>query len=128
MANTRISVPTSSAMYAASPRSCTGGTSLELSIAPRGGMRGGGSLPIAAGVVVGLKPLGVLDHGQGVLARAPADNLDRLALEVLVDGEEVRDLPLELLRDVLQRLAVIPPRVVGRHADDLVVLPLLVAH
>jgi hypothetical protein len=74
-----------------------------------------------------LQAAAVGDHLDRLLQRAPAVHLDRLALELLVDGEEVGDLALQLLRDVVERLRRVPAGVVGGHADDLVVLALLVA-
>jgi hypothetical protein len=70
----------------------------------------------------------VRDHIEGLLARAPALDLDLLALELLVDGEEVRDLALQRLGDVVEGFGRIPARIVGGNANDLVVLALLVAH
>ena len=70
---------------------------------------GGGSLSaFAVGLL--LQALGVRDHLERLLARAPALHVHLLALELLVDREEVGDLALERLRDVLERLGVVPAR------------------
>ena len=63
-----------------------------------------------------------------VLAREPAFDLHLLPLEVLVDGEEVRDLVLQLLVDVLERFELVPVRIRARDCQHLVVDALVVLH
>ena len=51
-----------------------------------------------------------------------------LALGLLVDRVEVRDLVAQRLREVVERLHVVPVRIAQRDAADLVVDALVVAH
>src|SRR4051812_2751057 len=86
---------------------------------------------VGSGSVVLLRrpPAGRLDLLLGLAAPCPRGALDALAgLEVLVGLEEVLDLEQVELRDVLQVLDVLHPRVTGRDAEDLVVAARLVAH
>ena len=67
--------------------------------------------------------------GLGVVPADPVGALDGLAgLEVLVDLEEVLDLETVELRDVVDVAQVLQTRVLGGHAEDLVVAAGLVGH
>src|ERR1700727_231387 len=98
----------------------------EPAAAPRNVLRGGA----VRSEVLGLGPLPRrLDLGLGGGPVGPGGACDRLAgLEVLVDLEEVLDLQLVELGDVVDVAEVLPARVAGRDAEDLVVAALLVAH
>ena len=78
----------------------------------------------------GLKRLAALpdrlERGRAVI---PAEHLGvAVGVEVLVDVEEVADLGTQLDREVVDVLEEVPPRVVDRHAHDVVVGALLVGH
>src|SRR5271166_6896607 len=53
-----------------------------------------------------------------LLARAPALDRDELALEVLVNREELLDLLAQQQRQLIELLVVVPVGVMQRHADD----------
>src|SRR5438046_1366390 len=83
----------------------------------------------AWGLRSGLRPrarLGNLAHG--LLDRAPSLDAHELALEVLVDGEELLDLLAQRQWQVLEPFVRVPVGVVQGNADDLVVASLLVVH
>ena len=71
---------------------------------------------------------GIGDLTLGVRARTPPADVDLLALEVLVDREELLDLLAQQHRQVLELFVPVPVRIVQGNADDLVIDALLVAH
>src|SRR5215217_8000672 len=92
--------------------------------------RHGPALLAALGLRLALAPAlaRAVDLRQRLLAREPAVDLDHLALRLLVHAEEVRDLVAQLDRDVVEGLVAVPVRVLAGHAEDLVVLALVIAH
>src|SRR5688572_20343855 len=63
----------------------------------------------------------LIDHLERLLAGEPPVDLDVLALRLLVDREEVRDLVAQRDREVVELLDVVPVWVLERDAHDLVV-------
>src|SRR3954466_7624258 len=117
-----------SARRRAAPRSPARSAPRSPSYAPSASVRLRGirhlqPLPIAREALPRL-----MDLLDSVLAREPAVHRDALLLEVLVDREEVGDLVLQLLVEVVERLALVPRRVGTGHREHLVVDPLIVLH
>src|SRR5215213_418394 len=69
-----------------------------------------------------------LDLLDRVLAREPAAYLHLLVLELLVDGEEVRDLVLKLIWNLVERLECVPAWIGQRDREHLVVDAGVVLH
>src|SRR6201986_3340920 len=91
---------------------------------PRAPGRLAGSVPELAQSLPGCHDLGLGGDTVG-----PGGVADALAwFQLLVDGEEMMDLETVELGYVLEFAQVTLARVVGRHADDLVVAALLVGH
>src|SRR5215204_1765841 len=80
-------------------------------------------------LVVVLVPLdGLVEDDVADVGVAPAEGLDRLVLELLVDGEEVLDLPQQVGRDLVDLVDVVPVGVGQGDDQQLLVRALVVGH